>query len=283
MLYFGLGLGALLVAIGLVTYWLAPRVGPNPWFGVRTGYSVASREVWNASNRAGGLAFVVCGLALGLLAVALAYLGVGQGTATTILTAWLILSLLGALGWLVLYSRRLAQGTRVAGELRPVAFRWAYLAPVLISLALLLVMAVYLYPQLPAQRLATHFDLAGHPDGWMDRGGFLLSFLAIAVFCALLNVAVVLWATREPLIAVDRLGSRWWMSPERGLIFLGLIMATLNLFFAVLLWDVALFNIQGAHPLPMGLFGWLVVPILIVAVAGFFLLAQRRNQGGNSR
>lgn len=277
MLYFGLGLGVLLVAIGLLTYWLAPRVGPNPWFGVRTGYSVASREVWDVSNRAGGLAFVVCGLVQGLLAVALTYLGIGQGTAMTILMAWLILSSLGALGWLILYSRRLAQGTRVARELRPVAFKWSYLAPVLISLAVFLAMAIYLYPQLPAHRLASHFDLTGNPDGWMDRNGFMVSFLGIAVFCALLNVVVVFWATREPLIAVDRLGSSWWMGPERGLIFLGMVMAILNLIFAIVLWDVALFNIQGAHPLPMGLFVWMVVPIVIVVVAGFFLLAQRRN------
>jgi len=46
---------------------------------------------------------------------------------------------------------------------------------------------------------------------------------------------------------------------------------------------VALFNIQGAHPLPVSLFAWLVIPILIVVVAEFFLLAQRRNPEGDSR
>jgi len=177
MLYFALGLGALLAAVGLLTYWLAPRVGPNPWFGLRTGYSMASREVWDRSNRAGGLAFVACGLVQGLLAVALACLGVGERMAITILMVGLFLSLFSSLAWLILYSRRLAQGTRVARELRPVAFKWSYLAPALISLAFFLTMAAYLYPQLPAHRLASHFDLAGNPDGGSHphyRGGRVL-------------------------------------------------------------------------------------------------------------
>lgn len=273
--FWGLGLGAAIVAAGLLTYWLAPKVGPNPWFGARTGYSVASREVWDATNRATGLGFAACGLVEALLGVALGFLAVDAQTAWSILFAWMMAGLLGVGGWSVLYSRRLAQGTKVQRELRPVTFRWAYVVPVLVSFGALVAYALYLYPQLPPTHLATHFDMAGKANGWMDRGEFLVFFLGITSLCTLLALVVVAWATREPLIAVDRLGSSWWMTPERGLIFLGLIMTLMNVILIIVLWDTAVFNIQGAHALPMEAFLWIIAPIALAVVGGFFLLAQR--------
>ncbi len=277
MLLYGLGLGALLVVVGLITYWLAPKVGPNPWFGARTGYSVASREVWDATNRATGLGMAACGLVEALLGFMLSFLPVDQNTAGSILVGWMILSILAVSGWSMLYSRRLAQKTQLARDLRPVAFRWVYVTPALASAALFLAYAIYLYPQLPATHLATHFDLAGKANGWMDRNEFYVFFLGLGLLLTLLDVVVVFWATREPLIAIDRLGSSWWMSPERGLIFLGIIMAFLNLMFAVLLWETARVNIQGAQTLSVGTVWGIALAILVVTVAGFFLLAQRRS------
>ena len=39
------------------------------------------------------------------------------------------------------------------------------------------------WQQLPA-RLATHFDLANHPNGWMSRGGSLTFSLVMGIFIA---------------------------------------------------------------------------------------------------
>src|SRR5512136_1546632 len=102
----GLAFGALLIALGAITYWLAPRVGPNPWFGVRTGYSVASRDVWDRSNRVGGLAFAAGGLLLWGAAVVMLLAGVDERTAVGILTGGLITGALAATGIVFLYSRR---------------------------------------------------------------------------------------------------------------------------------------------------------------------------------
>ena len=274
-LYWSLGLSAAMVAAGLVTYWLAPKVGPNPWFGARTGYSVASREVWDATNRATGLGFAACGLVEALLGAALGFLSLDAQTAWGILFGWMIVGLLGVSGWSVLYSRRLAKGTKVQRELRPVAFRWSYVAPVLVSFGALLAYALYLYPQLPATHLATHFDMAGKANGWMDRNEFFIFFLGLTLLLSLLDVGAVLLATREPLIAIDRLGTSWWMTPERGLILLGVLMTVMNVVFVIVLWDTAAFNIQGAHALPMEMFFWIMAPIVLVAVGGFFALAQK--------
>jgi len=277
MVYFGLGLGALLIVIGALTYWLAPKVGPNPWFGLRTGYSVANREVWDKSNRLGGVLFAVCGVLECLLTGLVVLVGADARTAYTVLFGWLIGGALVASAWGLVYSRRLALGTPVARELKAVPFRWTYVLPVLVSAVVLVAVALYFYPQLPAERLATHFDMEGNANGWMSRNEFMATFLALASLFTLLDVGVVAWTTREPLIAIDRLGNSWWMSPERGLAFMAAVMTFMNLFFGVLLWDTAQFNLRGAHLLPMNMFIWIVLPILVVVVAGFFLLAQRRD------
>ncbi|MSP14811.1 MAG: SdpI family protein [Chloroflexi bacterium] len=76
-IYFGLGIGVLLVLAGAATYYFAPRVGPNPFFGVRIGYAYASREVWNKSNRFGGLALAVAGVAIMLYSLVSGAKGTG--------------------------------------------------------------------------------------------------------------------------------------------------------------------------------------------------------------
>jgi hypothetical protein len=277
MMYLGLVLGAVMIVVGGVTYWLAPKVGPNPWFGMRTGYSVASREVWDKSNRLGGVLFGAVGLVEWLLSVGSTLLALDPAATRNVLMGWLILGTSGATAWGLLYSRKLAQATQAARELKPVPFRWAFVAPVLVSGAALVAVALIFYPQLPADRLATLFDLDGSANGWMDRTGFMVSFLAVAAIFTLLDLAVVIWTTKEPLIAVDRLGDKWWMGPERGLTFMAGLFTFLNLFFCVILWDTAAFNLQGAHLLAMNMLMWTVVPIFVVVVAGFFLLAQRKD------
>jgi uncharacterized membrane protein len=277
MTYLGLALGAVMVVLAAATYWLAPKIGPNPWFGMRTGYSVASREVWDKSNRMGGVLFGAVGLVEWLLTVGITLLALDATTERNLLLAWLILGACGATAGGLLYSRTLAQATQLARDLKPVPFRWAFVAPVLVSGAVLVAVALFFYPQLPADHIATHFDLYGAADGWADRNGFVLSWLVLAGLFTLLDLALVVWTTREPLIAVDRLGDRWWMGPERGLTFMAAIFTFLNLFFCVLVWDTAAYTLQGAHLIQSNMLIWTVVPILLAVVAGFFLLAQRKD------
>ena len=165
-----------------------------------------------------------------------------------------------------------------ARDLKPVPFRWAFVAPVLASAAVLVAVALLLLPA-AAGRAAGHplRRWTGNANGWMDRNGFMVSFLVLAGLFTLMDLAVVFWTTKEPLIAVDRLGERWWMGPERGLPSWPAIFTFMNLFFCVLLWDTAVFNLQGAHLIPMNMLIWTIVPILVVVVAGFFLLAQRKD------
>jgi uncharacterized membrane protein len=225
----------------------------------------------------GGVLFGAVGLVEWLLTAAAALLALDSATTSTLLTGWLIVGATGATAWGLLYSRQLAQDTQAARDLKPVPFRWSFVAPVLASAAILVAVALYFYPQLPATQVATHFDLDGRANGWMDRNGFMSSFLALAAIFTVLDLAVVAWTTKEPLIAVDRLGDKWWMGPERGLTFMAALFTFLNLFFCVLLWDTAAFTLQGAHLIPANMLIWTVLPILVAVVAGFFLLAQRKD------
>lgn len=277
MLTFGLAIGGLLFAIGVITYVFAPKVGPNPIFGVRVGYSYASREVWDKTNRFGGTLIALVGLVVAILAIILQWQSPGAADGIRALTALMLAALLGSVVWMFIYARDLAQGTVIAREMAPVQFRWAFLAPVLATLGLLVAVALYFYPALPADRLATHFNLYNQPDGWSTRDGFLISFFGMAGLFVLLNAAVVFIATREPIIALGRWGSTWRLDPERGLIYMGLALGFANLILSAALWDIAWFNTRGVHAFPLSLFLWLLVPVVVVFVGLFFLLGRRER------
>lgn len=278
MLSFGLLMGGILVVAGLATYFLAPRVGPNPIFGVRVGYSYASREVWDQTNRFGGALLALVGVGIALLGVLLQMLGVAPREGMGILATTMIVALLGATAWMFVYARNLARGAPIAREIAPVKFRWTYLAPVLVTFALLVALALYFYPQLPADRVATHFNIAGQPDGWQTRDEFFAQFLGLAALFVVLNVVAVIVATREPLIAFGRWGAHWQIDPGRGLVYTGLALALMNFIFIAALWDIAWYNTRGVHAFPLSLFFWILVPLIVLLIALFFLLARRTTE-----
>jgi uncharacterized membrane protein len=276
MTYYGLGIGAILLIIGGATYVFAPRVGPNPIFGVRIGYAYASREVWDRTNRFGGALMALTGLALGALALALQAAGLTIADGMKWLGGAVVVVMVAELGVLFIYARNLAQGS-MAQPLPAVRFRWSYLAPAAITLAFLFGLAAWFYPALPAERIATHFNVAEQPDGYMSRDGFYTSFLGLTALCTLLNFVVVLVATREPLIAFSRWGSRWRLEPSRGLYYAGAAIASLNAILMVALWDVVWFNTHGAHAFPLSWLLWLIVPIIVAFIALYFVLATKKQ------
>lgn len=277
MLGFSLLIGGILVAAGIATYALAPRIGPNPIFGVRVGYSYASREVWDKTNRFGGILLALVGIGIAVLGVLLQNFRVPPREGLGVLTVVMLLALFGVTIWMFLYARQLARGTPIVREIKPVEFRWWYLAPVLVTFALLVALAVFWYPQLPAERLAVHFNLAGQPDGWQTRDEFLLQFVGLAALLVVLNVIVVIVATREPLIAFGRWGSRWRLEPARGLWYTGLALTLANGILIAVLWDIVWFNTRGVHAFPLSLLFWIIFPLIALIVGLFFALARRER------
>ena len=260
MLYFGLLIGAILLAAGLATYYLAPRVGPNPIFGVRIGYAYASREIWDKTNRFGGALMALVGVATALLGLLLTLLNVTAGDGRVWLTAAMLAALAGALAWTFFYARGLARGTPIARDMLPVPFRWAYFAP-----------------QLPADHVASHFNINDQPDGWTSRGDFVVSFLGLGLLFVILDAIAVIVATREPLIAFGRWGANWRLEPARGLVYLGGAFGLVNLIFIGVLLNVVWYNTRGGflYPFSVLLLGVAVLVALLIAM--FFALARREK------
>ncbi len=271
---FGYLMGVLLVLIGVATYLWAPRVGPNPFFGVRTGYSYANRQVWDQSNRVGGLAMTGIGVLLLVVAAVLQLMGAPLATALWVLTAVMLTTLLGTMGWLFVYTRRLALGTDTARSLAPVRLDWSLFAPAAGAWALLAVTLLALYPRLP-DPLVTHFNAAGQPDGWSSRGSFTVLYLGIGLLMALIPTVAALVARYEPVIGLSRLGG-WRLEPRQGILVSSWGMALANLFLLVVLLDLVWFNWYAVHLLPPG-------PMVLVGTVGlvggalllFFRYARR--------
>ena len=274
---FGLGMGALLVVIGGLTYWLAPIVGPNPIFGVRVGYAYASREAWDKTNRFGGALIAVVGIGTAMVGLGLQLLNISPKDGMGILTGAMLVALLLATGSMFAYARSVGQATPMAHELVPVRFRWAYIAPVLVTFALLVAFVVYIYPTLPANRVPSHFNINDQPDGWQSRDEFMATFLGMSVLFLALNALVVFIATREPMIAFSRWGTSWRLSPERGLILVGLALSLVNLIFIALLWNIGWLVTRGALAFSFWWILWMIVPLIIAMVALFFLLGAKET------
>ena len=278
MLYTSLIIGGILLAAGIATFYLAPRVGPNPIFGVRIGYAYASREIWDKTNRFGGALMALVGVGTTLFGLLLTLLNVAPGEGRVWLIGAMLAALSGALVWMFFYARGLAQGAPIAREMAPVPFQWAYLAPVILTFAVLVGVTLYFAPQLPADHVASHFNINDQPDGWTSRGEFVVSFLGLGLFFLILDAIAVIVATREPLIAFGRWGAGWRLDPARGLVYLGMAFGLVNLIFVGVLLNILWYNTRGGflYPFSMLLLGITVLVVLLVTM--FFALARKETR-----
>ncbi|MCI0438991.1 MAG: SdpI family protein [Chloroflexi bacterium] len=260
-LLFGVGTGLILAIAGWATYALAPRVGPNPLFGVRTGYSMVSREVWDQSNRAGGVALVVAGALVALAGVLVGAFGPSDAEiAFVVVTGALIALLLMAVTWMVLYSRWLAKGVQPVSS-RPirVSMRWAIPAGALaIGLSAFLLATA---SQLPAENVATHFGFDGTPNDWMSRAGYTALSVALVLGLFAIHTGILYLVSRISIPGADE----WPVTGESAVgLFVG-IMIAMQVVLALVFFDVYWFNTRNEHFLPMALL--VAIPLLLTFVA----------------
>lgn len=274
--WFGVLVGLLMLGSGASMYFLAPRIGPNPIFGVRTGYSFANRDVWNQSNRFGGVVFSGIGLALLVLTAFLAALGVQGEAAIWWLTGALLALILSGTAWIFVYTRRLAQATDLAQTLTPVDVPFRTVAPAVITWGLLALLSLALWPTL-SPVVATHFGPDGQPNDWMTRTAFTLFYLGLSGIITLIPVGVAWVARREPIIGVSRLGSRWYIAPREGIALTAWLMAMVNLSLIPILLDTAWFDWYGVHLMNLGAMTLLMVAWLIGWTLALFAVFVRRS------
>ncbi len=278
VLVFGLVTGAFLLLAGLATYHFAPRVGPNPIFGVRTGYSFASREVWDRSNRVGGKLIAWTSVAYMALSVVLyaAVDDVPAGIAT--LGVAIIATLALEMGWLVLYSRRLVRGNATAARTMSKASRWWFVAPVAAIYAGLAIAAVVYAPNLPSDLIATHFDSAGVPDGFSTRAQALITPLGIGGALLALHLFLA-WLLGRSSFAASTSRLRLRFSPRvlMALVSASMAYGQLVLLYAAL--DIFSYNTRaGQHLLPIGLVIALTAVVAAALLGGFFYFIFMSNR-----
>ena len=65
------------------------------------------------------------------------------------------------------------------------------------------------------QRVASHFDLSGHADGWMDRGDFLLLWACLSAGIYAMFVALATFLPRLPKALINLPYRDYWLAPAR--------------------------------------------------------------------
>jgi|SRR5581483_4971729 len=65
------------------------------------------------------------------------------------------------------------------------------------------------------ERVASHFDFAGQPNGWSARGSFLTSYLGVVALLLLVGVGSGLAFAKLPIRWIDLPNRAYWLDPER--------------------------------------------------------------------
>lgn len=259
-------MGFILIIAGLGTYFIASKMGPNHWFGVRYSYTMLNREIWEKTNRLGGLLFLGAGIFLELAALVMpkqweplfVILGVGLVLLTILLTYY--------------YAKGLAQGespeeqaltTPDQGRLKKL-----YLAFALALNLILLMVSIWYYPNLPEQ-MATHFLTDGQPDGWVNKPLALAFPIIIQSF--LIFIFYLTYGEQER--------SYHWQAKKRGFPF----QVQLGVFFSIHLvvtfasLDVITYNLLQEHLLQMH---WVlfIVTTLVIFPPLFFYWRYRKKE-----
>lgn len=131
-------------------------------------------------------------------------------------------------------------------------------------------------------RVATHFNLQGEPDGWMNRSSHLLFFSVIGVVLPLGTVGASLWLRHAPDSTINIPRREYWLAPERRSETLGFLSGSLQWLACELL--VFLLGIQilvvranRLQPVQMETtLLWILSALLVAAIAVWTIATLRR-------
>lgn len=93
--------------------------------------------------------------------------------------------------------------------------RWTSLIVLLVTAAIYGALVMHFYPILP-DRIASHFNGAGQPDGWMPKRDFVLSFGIILGVLWVVMSAVNAMLPRLPQDQINLPNKAYWLAPERS-------------------------------------------------------------------
>ena len=74
--------------------------------------------------------------------------------------------------------------------------------------------AWWLAPTLP-ERVASHFDFAGQPNGWSTRSGFLTSYFGVIALLFIVGAGSGLAFAKLPIGVINLPNRSYWLDPAR--------------------------------------------------------------------
>ena len=176
--YLVLFLDCLYLVIALLQYGVSPKVGPNPYFGFRIGYTFANEKVWKKANKFVGklmLFHAIILLPLCLIPDFLIYF----------IILWVVpMIILIPIG--IRYAADLLEKEGAKEEraslrrIEPVSVGILWKISPLVIYAFLLVYMIFTYSSLP-NVMATHFDSQGYPNGWSAKGDFFVWYNVLSI------------------------------------------------------------------------------------------------------
>lgn len=272
MYVFLLIINVVYLIVALLQLFLAPKIGPNPYFGFRIGYSFSSRKVWNKTNRFAGILMTIH--ALSLFPVILLQ-NIVYYTIALILPL-VIISIVG-----IIYASHKLEEERVEakGPVKPIkplgtTFVWKYLGVILFLI--LFLMMLIAYPSMPA-RLAIHFDAAGNPNGWSSKNDFYITYLIFAgAYLALLYF--IIYAGKKYPVALHS----GIMKIGRDTVFKASILSLNIVFFilmATFLW-IYFYNVSGAFEGYIATTYFLILTFIAAFVPiGYIIYRWKKERG----
>ncbi len=73
---------------------------------------------------------------------------------------------------------------------------------------------IYYYPLLP-ERVASHFNGSGRPNGWSGKAVFFAIYAGMVILMAVIQTATRLSSTKIPVSLINLPNKDYWLSPER--------------------------------------------------------------------
>ena len=199
MMLAGVLTGGLFLLAGLLEYFVVPRMSPNPWVGVRLGYTFTCRGVWKEANRYYGkvlVPFSAAFIVVSLFSDSVILFSVG------VLTVALFPAILSYKKVVELTESTGFEESTGEGDVRAVKPQTVgplYIVLPFILLLAMIVISLYYYPLLP-DRIATHFDLSGNPDGWGNKYVALFFPLIMSAIFAIITLFLVPLARKYPML-----------------------------------------------------------------------------------
>ena len=181
---------------GILQYYLAPKIGPNPYFGFKIGYTFADREVWNKTNRLMGKFVIIHSLLLFPTALIPDFMLYYLLLFIIPLVAFIPFGIRYAAILLEMKSSKSEIASKRKMEPITVGLLWS-LSPLIFYLVLIAVEMIT-YPSLP-DVIAVHFDLSGNPNGWSSKSSFILSYSLFALFAPAFSYIFIYLGKKYPM------------------------------------------------------------------------------------